>query len=401
MAKNAPRNLTRQSGSTRPRQDHSRLHGTQNFEVLTSSLRLEYPNWWTKFSVGEPIYCLPIEVINALSRTFNPPPGGEHYRKNRLISEEDQNAEIALRQICMRYASAVGLGRTASGLVCCPGLLESDEYERRKTSFLAAVREQFPEWGSEGPNGEDAEALFHKLLDRSAGAESQLLGIAGVFILNPTFREERKRLFDQWKTLEVPLPLDLDSSVLFDESRWSEGLARRIIGFTLTDPIIHFYKAYSDFLKRYDLTHLVTWDLPMPAGPLEHVPAGLVTRVRGNDAIVSAIPASFEIPSTPNMHSQIREIQKQEGLRRGIDPKELAFPIGGASPRAGHPSNPETTFRMWLIELAVLRRYGRPYRLAARLIEAFAEMFGIEVASARKIREGYKKFLVADAALYK
>ncbi len=124
---------------------------------------------------------------------------------------------------------------------------------------------------------------------------------------------------------------------------------------------------------RWSLTGLATWDLPLPQGPLESLPAALVARLRGPDAIVDHTPMFFDIPSDWDLREQVRDRQAIDGQLQGIS----GFPVTNTSPRAGRLSEFANLSRLWLIEHAVQQRCGSPRGIVTRLIEIVADIFGV------------------------
>jgi hypothetical protein len=147
-----------------------------------------------------------------------------------------------------------------------------------------------------------------------------------------------------------------------------------------------------EFLRKYQLMELTTWELPYPQGPLADVPLDLARRLLGPGHPVSTLPAYYDVPSSQDVRQATRDQQQSAAGRAGLEGDYPVSKIGG---HGDGPSAAEAAFRLWFIEQAVIGRYGKLHGLAERLGAAYYEIRGCESERVKQIRQAYLPFLPA------
>jgi hypothetical protein len=143
----------------------------------------------------------------------------------------------------------------------------------------------------------------------------------------------------------------------------------------------------SAFLSHYRLAALVSWELPLPQGPLDNVPVGLAAKLLGPNAPVRFDPSYPHLPgSDVDVGADRRRSQYLAAESDGLGAEHPESQIGR---RGGRPSIHENAFRCWLIERALVRRYSGRRGFATRVQLAFEEVLGVGAERVIDIREVY------------
>jgi hypothetical protein len=148
-------------------------------------------------------------------------------------------------------------------------------------------------------------------------------------------------------------------------------------------------------MRKWSLARLVTWDLPLPQGPLEHVPLGLATRVLGPDHAGTLVPSYYDTPSSQDLREERRGQQGSSARGGGIG---VEFPLTNLSPRAGKASEWENAYRLWFIETAARQRYGGRPRLSTCLVAAFVQALGCSEDRVKQLRRIYKSLFTSSGS---
>jgi hypothetical protein len=221
---------------------------------------------------------------------------------------------------------------------------------------------------------------------RATSHRRQQLGRAGAVTFNEDYRREILRLRDADRSLGgvIEWPFRRGSvtragsvpAVAADSGElrsMSETEAELVTGMTL-------------LLRRWELSSPVSWELPLPQGPLEDVPAGLAERLLGPELGVTVYPSYFNPPPGEEIAERVRTAQVNTARQLGSAPHH---PVAGIAGRDGHDSQPGSAYRMWFFEQAARSRYGDRSGLVARLVDAFAELFDFSTDHARDLRRLY------------
>jgi hypothetical protein len=315
----------------------------------------------------EPAYTLPVSVITALSTATEARGSGRASR--RLISDADEQAERSFRQTCESYSpDTIGFWRDQPVQY---SLLFPVEANLGLSEALVSVLMEG------GTTKEQVRVSLAQAARTSAERRHQMLGYVGLLCQNEQFIAERDQLKVAFSTLPPHTALSQSSGGLLAPE--------------LSEALQSFYNGVRDLIQKWNLTGFATWDLPIPQGPLDSAPVGLISRLRGPQTRVTYVPPYYDVSSNVNLREEQRERQRREGQAAGVN---LEFPLCDTSARRGesgriNPSSYETMFRIWLIHITVRRRYGRIRGAAARMDDALATDFGISPERIRHLRRQF------------
>lgn len=351
----------------------------RDWSKIWSQFRKQHGIWWRE-RAGEtqsPVYTLPNFVVTALSAESKA--RGNNRRTKRLLSATDEQAERRFREACESFLpDTVGVWRDQP--VRYPNLSDVEPnlgVDDKQTHMLM----------ESGLTEQQIQASLNQLQPEIVRTCHQLLGYAGFLTFNKQFIEERKALQKLWQELPSDSVLPQTSASLLAPPvhfQFLPGYER------LSDRQQLFYQMLREFIAKWELYGFATWDLPLPQGPLQELPAGLITTLRGPEPTLSYVPNYFDVPSKVNLRDELRDSQRRAGEMAGL---EHELPVTGTSARSGAASSYETKFRMWFAELTFRRRYGKIHGAATRLGKAFADELGISEVRIKKLRTEYSGFL--------
>jgi hypothetical protein len=355
------------------------LPGTRAWSVHWQEFCSGRTDWWSQVAEGGPVYTLPETVIDELVRATKGV--GKQIRGQRpLLGPEEAEAERAFLAACLAYApDTVGVW---DGRPVQYPLFRKTESLRISEQLMRQMK-----WDEYVPI-KSVNSGLEKLAEKADAVRRQQLGYAGAVTFDADYQAERTRLMGRWRSLSVPLPWPLWANT-HDREPMVEAPG---VGATPALPadVAGFLDEAGAFLRKWQLACLVTWDLPLPQGPLESIPLGLARHLLGPGQIVNAYPTWYDIPSVTNVRDEIRDQQRFAAEQAGVGTEH---PLTHLSPRDGRASTPEAAFRMWFIESAVRGRYGARPGVTARLDSAFAAMFGVTTERVRQVRKHYRAFL--------
>jgi len=339
----------------------------REWRPLWESFRTGHTDWWSQFAPDSPTYSLPLPIIESLG----PPGPQDHVRRRVFLSTQEANAETAFTTLCRSY-SAGCVGVWLDHPIDFPLLNSAVEQPP-----VTIPTDLIAEWAT--LTNRPAGLLDHQVQDalgRLQQTQQQLLGYCGWLFANQNFRHELAELRELWR------PSDCQSSAgLLLAPPSCEASGRRSGTRRLRGRRARFHEALDGLCGKWFLAGLATWDLPLPQGPLESLPAALVARLRGPDAIVDHFPLFFDIPSDIDLREQVRDRQAIDGQLQGIS----GFPVTNTSPRAGRLSEFTNLVRLWLIEHAVQQRCGSPRGIVTRVVELVADVFGVSTDRVRQL----------------
>jgi hypothetical protein len=334
-----------------------------------------------------------------------------------VVRAEDAAAERAFARLCGEYLSGtVGVWREAPVVY---GLLA-------KLPPVTFTPEQFAALGWDRL-GRSYDACLRELdagNDRVAASRRQMLGWAGHITFDARYRVERDALCrrdhdlggvltwpltpraaearvaggaatdrDPLASLDGPGPVGTALILSPDAARqlgagaatlpWGRSAHADAVRLLVADAV--------GFLARWDLARLVTWELPEPQGPVDHLPAGAAGLLNPNQP-VSVRPAYLNPPPAEDLRRQ--QLTAQRAAAREVG-QSVRGPAAGIAGRDGRPSQNEMALRLWLVEGAVRARYGNPRGLVARLTDAFCTQYALTRDSVMQIRRLYTSMLPA------
>jgi hypothetical protein len=341
--------------------------------------------WWARFGAEQPVYSLPEAVIDALGERT--PAAGEGHRERRpVITEEEREAERLFRKCCQTFSpSVVGVWHGQP--------VRYDLFSPPEVPSIPGERVRELRW-DQFVKPDAVPAALEALTGKADGPRHQRLAYAGWLTFHEPYRGGLRALRARWQALGVtPLPWPLPASV-------GDQPATAVVAGSI-DPARRLPEATASFLtdatalmRKWGLAGLVTWDLPLPQGPLECVPLGLATRVLGPDHAGTLVPCYYDTPSSQDLREERRWQQGRSAKGGGIG---VEFPLTNLSPRAGRASEWENSYRLWFVEAAARQRYGGRPRLPTCLVAAFMRELGCSEDRVKQLRRVYKSLLTSSA----
>jgi hypothetical protein len=220
----------------------------------------------------------------------------------------------------------------------------------------------------------------------------QLLGYVGRLTFDDQYRSEKKALQDRWFNLGCRPPLPLVANALEEPTTQISPIHAKSEQ-DLSEETISFVQDAVQFMRKWQLNRLITWDLPLPQRPLHGVPLRLAYLLLGGDQPVFAVPSFYDIPSRTDVRTRIREEQERVAKAFGI---KLEHPVTDISARKKKPSSYESAFRMWHIESTIRKRFGSSRGLVARLVPALGNHLRIHEDRVKQVRRKYARLLNQD-----
>ena len=314
--------------------------GFQDWQPHWQKLLQTNGTWWTRLGQEQPVYWLPSGIVEELGKAM--PAGDERHRERPpVITKEEADAEHAFRQCCQTFStSTVGVWGGAPvryELLASPPIPSISDETMHALGWDRYIRP------------EAARTALTAVMDKADGARHQRLAYAGWLTFNADYRTEREALRARWFALKEKSPSWPLSASVGDQPATPVVAGSIDPALRLSADVATFVKDVTAFLRKWRLVSLATWDLPQPQGPLEGIPLGLAERLLGSDSIGTFYPPYFDTPSGQDLRTELRAQQRQSGKSAGIDPE---FPLTDLSARPDHPSQWESAFRLWFIELA-------------------------------------------------
>jgi hypothetical protein len=318
--------------------------------------------WLHSIGQGETVYCIPPKVIDWLAAPRRP--------REPLIDSVTAARERRFWNVC-RHANACGVYGDEPILYPCL-------WEPYGLTPAQLKKILYPIFGDVF----DAETLMLA----HTGAWERLQGYAGWLVTDPGFIRERDRLRTQWEnlpdTMQPRPPFKLTSSLeataieAVEEysATFSSTFAHRL---PLTKMKVAFLKAVSEFLRRWNLCQLTTWDLPLPFGPLLADDLGKHTQAIPEHSVQLILPIHYPLTTSDSLVAVIRERQQQVAREHGLSPQIAALP---------HYTFLGRMLQVQHIEQTIRSRYSGTG--AVTLVErAVAAFLGVSVAQTAKLRK--------------
>lgn len=237
-----------------------------------------HAEWVAKLNIVEPVYCLPEAAIDCLAaRDANHPP---------LLDDKAACAERDFHNLCW-YAGAAGFWHKVPIYFPC---LNDSAY---------VPRDRLVELGYELPK-----RCFYTRGFNGTIRWERLKGYVGRLLIDPDFTRHREALRDTWNNIAESdrprFPLRVDIVV--------EGGPLRI----WTSEVVAFKRAVNEFLRRWDIVLMVTWDLPLPSTPAftsENVL--FLGRALPERAVHLVVPVHYPLTNGDPLLDEIRRQQEQ------------------------------------------------------------------------------------------
>jgi hypothetical protein len=327
----------------------------------------QHSNWADKLSGKNPVYRLPEFAIRELERMT--PKRGNARARRAFLTACEANAEREFLGLC-EANFAVGF---LSGKPVRYDLLLPSPQAPTKAQFEALgwgklkdfkLADKNCTWGEWRKDYEALESDAERM-------RSQMRAYVGWLFFGPKrYRVQlqalRKQAEDDGVPLEVPFFPESAPSSRIRESKKATNSAHSLI-----------LSSLFSLLRSAELLGLATWDLPIPRGASDGIPAAVHARL---------FDPAIEVTSTP---TYMRLTRKSKQARPKTDWTPPSDAITGKN---GQPSQYDRAFTMWFVELSVRSRYaGRG--LAERLASAFQDGLKLSADRIRAIRALYRSSL--------
>ena len=264
-----------------------------------------HPDWVMAAQRADTIYCLPSTAIYELAidnRSTRPP-----------LDVGQAAAERAFTALCAEFfAVGVHHGR----------FIDNTQLNDRPAGVSAddvAFMKQFAGWT------DAAVRAVQAALPKVAKASDRVKGYVGWLLTEPAFVAEAAEVRRAWEQLPAggrpafpltrPLPAAADPSA--DVGRTQP---RR-------DPVIQdFGSRLVNFLDKWSLTGLATWDLPVAQGPL--VPNRLppTSRAFPRHGIHISLPVYYPLTGDDDLLAEILRLQQDSARTLGVGPSAAGLP---------------------------------------------------------------------------
>jgi hypothetical protein len=241
---------------------------------------------WPLLQVQEPVYALPKEAIKELVRTNG--------KRKSLIDKDSESAERAFLDLCQNM-SAIGAW---SGRPIHYSLFNRPSKESAIALF------PFTGWSEKEQN----DAL--KLIEKADKRFPRTKGVVGWLLTEPQFVSELAAVRSDWEELSA-------------KQRPEFPLRRLAAVRSGGERLFEFGRKLFEFLNRWGLIGLVTWDLPEPQGPLLPSPLAPDALASPRHGILLYLPLHYPLRGDDELLEQIRAIQQQNARELHI-PESLA-----------------------------------------------------------------------------
>jgi hypothetical protein len=330
------------------------------------------PAWVMATARNDTIYCLPEPAINALAR-------GD--AAGRVFLDGSQAAaEREFTAVCAEF-HAIG---TQAGWFVTNTPLNA----RARSDGLADLLR----WAAGTPKFEwaaRAGAAIDSAQKKSSDAADRVKGYTGWLLTEPAFLDDVKRLRALWGELPEGLrpgfPLNRPSAA------GRHPADPRIDARQSGSPAQTVGEALVRLLDRWGLTHLATWDLPVPQGPLMPNLLAPSAPAQPRTGVHLFVPPFYPIPGTDDLPAQIFQIQQQAARDLGVDGSAVGLPRHEAYAHV---------LDVLHLERSILARFpGRPPRgLVDRIVRAAVDHLGMQEDRVRKYRKAIAQCRRGDRA---
>lgn len=330
---------------------------------IWGKLRREHKIWATRLGETKPYYAIPEVILEELRSC-----------KSMRISDQEYEGELLFTSICAEH-SAVGV--LGGELVRCG-------FITRKSLGCVKVTEKVIKefgWDQYGLTAEKCNENLKAIAPYLERINARLAAYSGWLLTNPVFLKERDLLRKTIEDSGIEIVFPLKSEIHGHEADFNRELQNFTIKWGLPQhetreariALLELYKKtiapeahnstavkatekirISDFLARWGLRQMVTWDLPEPQGPIERgTIADIVSFVKQPDIVgrMLFIPYWYKVMGDDNILVRLRGEQKAKSAEE----------YDSLPPRQPHVKNG------WPVENDVLFSgifYTQLYRLA-------------------------------------
>lgn len=318
--------------------------------------------WLHSVARGEAVYCIPPKAIDRLA--------GPRVRRAPLIDGTVAARERRFWNVC-RQANASGLLGEEPIFYPCLWEPYGLSAEQLKRIIYPVFGEAF-----------DAATLMQV----HTAAWERLQGYAGWLVTDPRFLGERNDLRRQWDGLSDAMrppppfnrtsPLESTAIEAVYEYTTKPGSAAAS-ELRLIKTKTAFLNAMAEFLRRWNLCQLTTWDLPLPFGPLMSDDVWQHTQAFPEHCVHLILPVHYPLTTSDSMLTAIRDKQQQVAQEHGLSPHIAALP---------HHVSLGRMLQVQHIEQTIRSRYSRT-GVVTLIEKAVGAALGISVAQIVKLRK--------------
>jgi len=264
----------------------------------------EHPEWAMQKFKQDTIYCLTEPVVAILASADR--------KKRCLLNSEQARAELAFTSICREFF-AIGIVNqqfiTGTTLNPRPGILDH--------AYLEGMKQH--RWTDRDIRNY---GICRGHIDLVA---ERMMGYVGWLLTEPEYIRHVDRMREWWlkipSSLRPVFPLRRP-----DREAWTQRCRMPRMMYGTSEPVDEFGEACDKFLDRWSLTHLATWDIPVPQGPLLPNLLPITSRAFPRNSIHLSIPPWCPIKGTDNLVSEVQRIQLQAMRDLGIDESGAGLP---------------------------------------------------------------------------
>ena len=253
--------------------------------------------WLNGFPADEPIYLLPKTTIRLLARR-NP-------KGKRFILPHFVDSEYAFTALC-EASQRVGVWR---GQSIQYGPMTNRQLLSFPIEFLNAAN-----------LSADQQLRLPEASRLAEEPRHRLLGVPGWLLTEPAFLAQTEALKTLWNALpskeQPPFPL----------GRTRPGTTPPENSSAANRELSAFFSQYEEFLDRWGLLRMATWDLPLPQGPLLPAPLPAAAAAAPTHGIHLVLPIHYRIQDNDGLVDKILDLQEQAVRQLGIDPSFAGLP---------------------------------------------------------------------------
>lgn len=313
-------------------------------------------SWWDCFRSKGPLYVIPRSVLVIV---------GGRAGKRGILSENELRCELAFSRLCTDgHQDICGVWGTEPIFF---GLLsEAPPPDQIDEELIRAWR-----YGNRTFEEKKAALRYAGQITKSSIIRRLMLRRAGELACTLAFLEEIEPLRQSWMALTNPVAFPLFRTRL---AAWKVEANRLPV--RTASKLNAFLEATEAFLGRWDLQGMATWDLPIPVGHYERVPASVLVNLLGDPRISAVGSQHIPVPR--------KDVSDTTAALSWVESKK---PKKRVRVQAG--SLYEFAFEMKFWELAIRNRYGLRHGMTNLLLEAAQENFRVGRKRAEQIRHAY------------
>jgi hypothetical protein len=255
--------------------------------VDVEAFKRDFPTWANRQWQDDPVYCLPPDAIASLAKPISD-------RVHALLNSDEAAAEEAFTVLCGRHFTFGFLG---SETIAFHPSTSRDFRVGELAEFFQGRRR-----------------VLSSLENIARDHATRALAYVGHLWCDPRFQADRDALRQRWFGLSTydrpPLPLvrPLENHRALNEQY---GMIFSEEGFTFVDCMVNF-------LNKWGLVQLSTWDVPDPQNILMVNPFPPGSPAYPAGGVNLHVPTGFPVLDRDRIHDQIQKLQDAIARKSGI-----------------------------------------------------------------------------------